>query len=129
MYTNRVMVGLTAWVCLTPVCLTCTGPLAAQGREVSVSLQVSAKGLDLRRPEGAQAFYLRINRAAYTACTSGNRVGLAPPDNQQACIENSLAAAVRAVRVPMLTQAYLANHTLRQAEAAGIYVPAQVAAK
>jgi UrcA family protein len=37
---------------------------------------VSARGLDLSQPDGAQKLYWRLKHAARVACTHGNRVGL-----------------------------------------------------
>jgi UrcA family protein len=111
------------------MCTLVAGNVSARDREVTVAIQVNAQGLDLSQPEGAHELYMRIKDAAYVACTRANRVGLAPASNQSACYEMALGDAVRSVSVPLLTRAYLATHTLREAMAHGIDVPAQMAAK
>jgi UrcA family protein len=106
-----------------------TANAAAGGQAITVSERVSSKGLDLNRPADAQKFYYRLQNAARVLCTRGNQVGLQPLDDPQGCIEDALGNAVRAAKAPGVTQIYLAHHTLREAAAHGIEVPAQVAAK
>ena len=105
------------------------GNVAAQGYDVTVAIHVSTQGLDLHHPAGAQKFYMRLQHAADVACTHGNRVDLKPPSDPVGCYEKALGEAIRSVNSPLVTQVYLATHTLRQAAAHGIEVPAQVAAK
>jgi hypothetical protein len=52
-----------------------------------------------------------------------------PSDDPKGCHEKALGGAVRAAKVPMVTQIYLTYHTLQQAAAYRIDVPAQIAAK
>jgi UrcA family protein len=96
---------------------------------VIVSLHVSAEGLDLSQPADARRFYTRLENAAWVVCTHGNRVGLEPVDNPTGCRQKALGNAIHSVKAPLLTQIYLESHTLREAAAQGIDVPAQVAAK
>ncbi len=96
---------------------------------VTVAIHVSTRGLDLSQPAGAHEFYTRLQRAARVACTDGNRVDLAPARDPEGCYEKALGDAIRSANVPRLTQVYLETHTLRQAAARGIDVPAQMAAK
>jgi UrcA family protein len=110
-------------------CTLFTGSVAAQDDAVTVSIQVSTQGLDVSQPRGAQKLYWRLQHAARVACTRGNRVGLAPSPDPEGCREKALADAIRAAKITLLTQAYLASHTLREAAAHGIDVPVQVAAK
>ena len=105
------------------------GHVAAQGHDVTVAIQVSAQGLDLHTPAGAQEFYGRLKHAADVACTHGNRVDLKPPSDPLACHEKALGEAIRSANLPLLTEVYLGTHTLRQAAAYGIEAPAQLAAK
>ena len=105
------------------------GTVVAQGHDVTVAIHVSAQGLDLHQPAGAQAFYARLKHAAEVACTHGNRVDLKPSGDPVACYEKALGEAIRSANLPLLTQAYLETHTLRQAAAYGIEAPAQLAAK
>jgi UrcA family protein len=96
---------------------------------VTIAIHVSAQGLDLGQPDGAQQFYARLEHAARVVCTHGNRIGLEPEPTPESCYEKALGDAIRSVHVPLLTQAYLATHTLRDAAARGIDVPARIAAK
>jgi UrcA family protein len=110
-------------------CTLLAGNVAAEDNNVIVAIHVSTQGLDLRQPPGAQEFYMRLQRAARVACTHGNRVDLAPAPDPEGCYEKALGDAIRSANVPLLTQVYLATHTLREAAARGIDVPAQIAAK
>ena len=110
-------------------CTLFAGNVAAGGHEVTVAIHVSTQGLDLSQPAGAQKFYWRLKNAAHVACTDGNRVGLAPAPDPKGCYEKALADAIRSANVPLVTQIYLATHTLREASARGIGVPAEIAAK
>jgi UrcA family protein len=98
---------------------------AAKDLNVTVSMTVNSKGLDLTQPKDVQKYYQRLKRAAWLACTTGNRVDLEPVDNPQSCYELSLGTAVRTVHIPQLTDLYLANHTPQQAAACGIPVRMQ----
>jgi UrcA family protein len=128
MYTEKVF--MRAWPVLAAAIIACaffTGDVAA--KDVKVSYQVSAQGLDLNQPAGARELYRRLKRAADIVCTHGMRVDLEPTADPQGCYEKALADAVRSARVSMVTQAYLATHTLQQAAERGIDVPVQIAAK
>ena len=128
MYTEAFVTS--AWPVLGAALVACTlfaGNVAAN--EVTVAIQVSTQGLDVSQPGGAQKLYWRLQHAARVACTSGNRVGLAPSPDPQGCREKALADAIRAANLTLLTQVYLASHSLREAAAHGIDVPVQVAAK
>jgi UrcA family protein len=128
MYPKTVVVSAV----LGATALACTlfaGNVAAQEHKVIVAIHVSTQGLDLSQPADARTFYTRLKNAAWVACTRGNRVDLIPSDNPGACAEKALAGAIRSASVPTLTQIYLGNHTVQQAVALGILVPAQIAAK
>jgi UrcA family protein len=130
MYTKTAV--LRARFVLGAAAVACTllaGNVAAEDNNVIVAIHVSTQGLDLRQPAGAQEFYMRLQRAARVACTHGNRVDLAPAPDPEGCYEKALGDAIRSANVPLLTQVYLATHTLREAAARGIDVPAQIAAK
>jgi hypothetical protein len=90
---------------------------------------VSTQGLDLSQPAGAREFYRRLKHAAEVVCTHGMRVDLAPTPDPQGCYEKALADAVRSALMPLVTQVYLATHTLQQGAALGIDLPVQIAAK
>ena len=130
MYTNTR--GLSAWPVLGAAIAACTlftSSVAAKDDAVTVSIQVSTQGLDVSQPRGAQKLYWRLQHAARVACTQGNRVGLAPAPNPASCREKALADAIRAANLTLLTQVYVASHTLQEAAAHGIDVPVQMAAK
>jgi UrcA family protein len=130
MYTKTV--GLSARFLLGAAAVACAligGNVAASDHKVVVVIHVSTQGLDLSQPADAQTFYTRIQHAAWVACTYGNRVDLVPADDPKGCYEKALAGAIRSAGVPTLTKIYLANHTLQEAVARGIPVPAQIAAK
>ena len=116
--------GVAALLCS----LSCANALAA-GHAVTDTIQVSTQGLDLNRPSDALRLYTRLKDAAYVLCTRGTRVGLAPVDDFKDCYETTLGNAIRSAKAPMVTQMYLQTHTLRDAIARGIEIPAQLAAK
>jgi UrcA family protein len=103
------------------------GSVAAKDYTVTVALHVSAEGLDLSHSVDAHTMYSRLRNAAYVACTRADRVGLAPVDDLNGCYQKALGDAIRSVKAPMLTQIYLATHTLQEAAARGIEVPALLA--
>jgi UrcA family protein len=130
MYTNRAFMSARAVLGVAVVaCTLFAGSVAAKDQELTVAYRVSTQGLDLSQPAGAHELYSRLKHAAEVVCTHGMRVDLAPSPNPQGCYEKALADAVRSVGLPLLTQVYLATHTLQEAAAHGIDVPVQLAAK
>jgi UrcA family protein len=111
------------------VCMLFSAALAAQDRMVTVAVPVSAKRLDLTRMKDAQTFYTRLQKAAWVACTSGNRIDLLPVDDYKGCYEKTLASAIRSAKVPLITRLYLSTHTFEEALAQGIYSPTQTAGR
>ena len=99
-----------------------------QANEVLVSIPVNTAGLDLSQPAAARAVYTRIQQAARTACTNGNRVGLAPPASFIGCYEKALGAAVGSAHQLQISVVYLESHTPRDAAAYGIDIPVRMAA-
>jgi UrcA family protein len=129
MYTKAVF--MSAWPVLGAALVACklfAGIVAAKDQEFTVAYQVSTQGLDLSQPAGAHELYSRLKHAAQVVCTHGMRVDLKPVTDENACYEKALGHAIRSVNLPLLTQVYLATHTLKQAAALGIEVPVQVAA-
>jgi UrcA family protein len=129
---NSKTVVINAWSVLGAAVVACTlftGDVAAEGRPVSVALQVSTQGIDLSKSAGARELYRRLKNAAWIVCTRANRVGLEPSPDPDACSEKALGEAIRSAHIPLLVQAYLETHSLGQAAAHGIDVPVQVAAK
>ena len=130
MYTKTAV--MSARSVLGAAAVACTlfaGNVVAGDHGVTVAIHVSTQGLDLSQPAGAQQFYTRLQHAARVVCTHGNQVGLAPSPDPEGCYEKALGDAIRSANVPRLTQVYLVTHTLREAAAHGIDVPAQIAAK
>lgn len=109
-------------------CALFAGRVVAEGKPITVSIQVSTQALDLSKPDDANIAYRRLQLAAREVCRHGNRIGLEPLSNPERCAEAALSAAIRSAKAPLLTQAYLATHTVREAMAHGIDVPAQLAA-
>jgi UrcA family protein len=129
MYTKTAAVSAWSVLGAAVACTLFAGNVAARDHEVTVAIRVSTQGLDLSQPADAQKFYVRLKYAADVACTRSDRVGLAPAADPKACYEKALADAIRSANVPLVTQIYLATHTVREAAAHGIGVPAEVAAK
>jgi UrcA family protein len=130
MYTKTAFIS--AWPVLGASIVACTlfvGSVAAKDQGFTVAYRVSTQGLDLSQPAGARELYRRLKHAAEVVCTHGMRVDLAPIPDPQGCYEKALADAVRSAHMPLVTEAYLATHTLQQAAARGIDVPVQVASK
>jgi UrcA family protein len=103
------------------------GLAQAKDKTVIVSEPVSSAGLDLGNLVDAQALYRRLRRAAYDVCNHSKRVDLLPSDDARGCFEKALGNAVRQVHAPLVTYAYLANHTPYDAATWGIELPADVA--
>ncbi len=103
--------------------------VSAGEHKVTVAIHVNTQGLDLRQAADGRTLYGRLQHAAWIACTDGHRADLVPTDDPQRCYEKSLGAAVRSINTGTVTQAYLADHSLEQALARGIYVPAPTAAR
>jgi UrcA family protein len=110
-------------------CVIFAGNVSAKDHNVTVTLRVSAAGLDLNQPADAQTFYTRLKKAARVVCTHGNRVDLEPADDEKGCFEKALADAVRFVKAPLLTQVYLANHTIQGAATGWSYMPVPAGSK
>lgn len=113
----------------TIACTLFAGNVVANDHKVIVAIPVSTEGLDLSQPAEVRKLYMRLEYAAYVACTRGNRVGLEPSPDPKGCTGKALANAIRSANLPALTQVYLATHTLREASALGVDVPAEIAAK
>ncbi len=119
--------SLIAAAVLAGTCL--AGTASAKEHVVPVSVPVSSQGLDLSKAEDAKTFYGRLKNAAWVVCTRGTRVGLIPSDDLRGCYEKALGDAVRAAQAPMVTLVYLSTHTLQEAAARGIQLPAQFVSK
>ena len=127
--TTRFTSGASSLAAVAVACTCLAGNVVAEEHIVEVSIPVNSQGLDLSKADDARAFYSRLQDAAWVVCTRGTRVGLEPSDNPRLCYEKALGAAVRAAKTPLVTQLYLATHTLQEAAARGIQLPPQIAAK
>jgi UrcA family protein len=130
MYTKGA--SMSAWPVVGAAIVACTfiaGSVAAKDQEFTVAYRVTTRGLDISQPAGAHELYSRLQHAAQVVCTHGMRVDLAPSPDPQGCYEKALGNAVRSAHLPLLTQAYLETHTLREAAARGIDLPVMIAAK
>jgi UrcA family protein len=103
--------------------------VVAEDKIATISVLVSSKGLDLSQPADTRTFYTRLKSAAWSVCTRGTPVDLLPVYDLKGCYEKALGDAVHDSNTPLLTRIYLETHTLREAAARRIGVPAQVAAK
>ena len=123
MYTKRIGGGRSLLAVVAVACGMFAGSVLAKDPDVTVALRVSAQGLDLSQPADAQIFYKRLKAAAVVVCTHGDRVDLVPSDDPKGCYEKALADAIRSAKVPLLTQIYLASHTVQSAATGWSYVP------
>ena len=110
-------------------CTMLAGGAMAKDQEFPVDYRVNARGLDLAQSAGAQELYARLQHAAQVVCTHGMRVDLVPTADPKACIEQALGNAVRTANVKLVTQVYLASHTIQEAAARGIDLPVRIATK
>jgi UrcA family protein len=129
-YTKRIDGGGRSLLAVVAVaCGMFAGSVLAKDPDVTVALRVSAQGLDLSQPADAQTFYKRLKAAAVVVCTHGDRVDLVPSDDPKGCYEKALADAIRSAKAPLLTQIYLASHTVQGASTGWSYVPMPAATK
>jgi UrcA family protein len=124
-FATRFQCGLAAAIIASALIV---GGAEAADDDVTVSISVNRHGLDLSQAQAVHRLYQRVEYAAYVACTRANRVGLAPAADPSGCYEKSLAGAIRSANIPLLTNEYLANHTLREASRYGMDLPPEVAA-
>jgi UrcA family protein len=129
MYTKTVVVGARSLLGAGAIAWTLLAGNAVAKESVIIAVHVSTRGLDLSQPADARTFYTRLEHAAWVVCTHGNRFDLVPTDDPKACYETALGGAIRSAGVPSLTQIYVAKHSLQEAVARGVQVPAQIAAK
>jgi UrcA family protein len=131
MNTRASVLNVTVLTCIAAAaaCALLSAPIEAEQPAVTVKINVSTAGLDPRQPAGARELYVRLQAAARVVCAHGDRVDLLPVADFAGCYEQAVADAVRSARLPQLTLAYLASHTLQDAATRGIEVPVMVAAK
>jgi UrcA family protein len=129
MNTNHPVFYARSFICSAALAACAALATPVHANEVLVSIPVDTKGLDLSRPAAAREAYSRIQRAARTACTSGNRVDLAPPASFIGCYERALGAAVGSAHQLQISIVYLESHTPRDAAKYSIDVPVRMAAE
>jgi len=117
------------WIAVLAACALISGPALSQGRTVDITVHVSAEGLDLNQPAGADQLIGRLQHAARIVCGHGMRVDLEPLPHPTICFENAVADAVRSINRPQLTKAYLKTHSLQDAANRGIDVQRVAAAR
>jgi UrcA family protein len=118
-------------ICLAALaaCAVLASPVHAKDQQVLVNIPVDIRGLDLSQPAAAREVYRRIQRAAHTACTRGNRVDLAPPANYFVCYEKALGETVGSAHQVQLSTVYLESHTPRDAVTYSIEATVQMASQ
>ena len=130
MYTKTTVVrALRALGASLVACAITAGTVSAKDQEFPVDYRVNARGLDLNQPAGAQELYARLQHAAQVVCTHGMRVDLVPSADPKACYEQALGGAVKSAHAKLVTQVYLASHTIQEASARGIELPVRIATK
>jgi UrcA family protein len=129
MYTNTACRRIAFLLGAAAGCVLLVGNVCARDKIVTESYKVDTQGLDPSRPADAQTLYIRVSNAAWFVCVRGMRADLLPVDGRKGCYEKALGDAVRAINRPLITQMYLATHTLQEAATHHIEVPQQVAAK
>jgi UrcA family protein len=112
------------YMAVLAACALLSGPIQAKERIVTVKVSVNTAGLDVAQPAGGRELYSRLAHAAAIVCGGTNQVGLQAVDSFADCIAAAVGEAVRSAKLPQLTVAYLRTHTLQQAAALGIDVPA-----
>jgi UrcA family protein len=102
---TRFLVGVLASLSLV-------AGLASRAAEATttVSRQVSAAGIDLNTPEGANVMYFRLKTAARALCSTSDPVEKAPSWVYRACMQEALAKVVRDAHRPYLTQAFVSDY-------------------
>jgi UrcA family protein len=129
MYTKTASLRIASFLGAAAGCALFAGTVPARDHIVTESYKVNTQGLDPSRPADAQTLYTRLGDAAWFVCVRGWRADLLPAVDRKGCYEKALGDAVRLTNRPLVTQIYLATHTLQEAAAHGIELPKQVAAK
>lgn len=129
MNTNRPVLYAKSFICSAALAACAALAGSVQAGEVLVRIPVETAGLDLSQPAAARQVYSLIQKAARIACTSGNRVGLAPPESFIGCYERALGAAVGSAHRLQISIVYLESHTPRDAATYSIDVPVRMAAE
>jgi UrcA family protein len=129
MYTKTAFPRIASFLGAAAGCALFAGNVPARDHIVTESYKVDTQGLDVSRPADAQTLYTRLSNAAWFVCVRGMRADLLPADDRKSCYEKALGDAVRVTNRPLVTQIYLATHTLQEAAAHHIELPEQVAAK
>ena len=129
MYTKTASLRIASLLGVAAGCALLAGNVCARDKIVTESYKVNTQGFDPSRPADAQTLYTRVSNAAWFVCVRGMCADLLPVDGRKSCYEKALGDAVRAINRPLITQMYLATHTLQDAAAHHLEMPEQVAAK
>ena len=82
-------------------------PAAAQANPDAPRAVIRYADLDLSRPSGADAMIGRIRQAARAVCGDGSSVrGLARVTEEKACMAETMAAAVKQVNAPLVSERF-----------------------
>jgi UrcA family protein len=105
-YTKNIALAATAALCL--------GSLAATTRADESDFRVPARmvhfsELNLNTQAGAEVLYKRIRAAAEAVCGDVDSRRLVEAAGAKACVDQAVAASIRAVNSPRLTNAYNAH--------------------
>ena len=104
--------------------LSLADPLASD----TVSVKVSAAGLDVNSAAGAQELYKRLTIAAEQACGVEAEFDALRTAKFDRCYRDTLGNAVHAINRPLLTQVYVERHS-RDDAARSVAASERVAAK
>lgn len=87
----------------------------AQADERPASTRVATAQVDFRDPAAVKALYSRLRSAARDVCASPYVIATQTIDIDRACVDRTVAAAVRDVDRPMLTAMQQQRETTRTA--------------
>ena len=87
-------------------CLLAVGAASAAAAMVTQQVRVSYQDLNLSTPAGAQALYVRIERAAHQVCAYSDLADLNQAKAVLQCEHHALEHAVSDVHSPRLTALY-----------------------
>jgi UrcA family protein len=100
---NKSVAFLVAALSMVPAISLASDPL----ENGSVSVKVNLQGLNLSSPAGAEKLVTRISIAAELACGTEAKHDPLRSDLFDRCHREKVAAAIRAVARPLVTQAYV----------------------
>ncbi len=123
MYSRSRVAVREALLGATIACALMAGPALAAEHPFVASSQINTAGLDTTKAADMQTLYSRLRHAAEDVCAPQYRLGLKPVAHPKSCYEKALGDSIRAAKLPLLTQAYLTDHTIQEAVAHGLEAP------